>query len=210
MFKERPHGDVGGARRVDAVAGTVGHHHGAGLHGLAECPLIAADLLPRIRCDHGAKLGAVPVRTAQRKEPDHDRGAKTGTGIDPQIVGQTRDRTKAGARAAGRGVAVIHAARDVGHAAAAIQRQHFQSRAVCVLAVRCEDVPAARMFQQVGREFGGNDRHVIETRLGHAGAPRASAHQPAGFGNLARIGNGGDHVTSSARASPWCPDPAKI
>ena len=105
--------------RFDTMASTVGHHEGTTLCGLAELPVIAADHLTGIGRDSGAKLGAVPVRTDIAQEAHHDRAAETGARIDPHIVRQPRDRAEAVAGAAGCRVTVVHAATDVGHAAAA-------------------------------------------------------------------------------------------
>ena len=55
------------------------------------------------------------------------------------------------------------------------------------------------MLEQVGGEFGHDDRHLVDARLAPARCrAREIAHQPAGFGDLAGIGDGGEHVSSIA------------
>ena len=55
------------------------------------------------------------------------------------------------------------------------------------------DMAAAAVLQQVGGEFGDDDRDLVDARLRQPDAPRKIAHQSAGFGDLAGIGDGGEH-----------------
>ena len=56
----------------------------------------------------------------------------------------------------------------IGHAAAAIQCQQFQPRALGIVALDGMDMAAAAVLQQIGGELGDDDRHLID----------ASARQP--------------------------------
>ena len=84
------------------------------------------------------------------------------TGIDPHRVGEALDGAEAGAGAAGGRVAVLHAAIRIGHAAAAIQCQHFQPGALGIVASAGVDMPAAAVLQKVGGKFGDDDRHLVD------------------------------------------------
>jgi hypothetical protein len=132
------------------------------------------------------------------REPHHDRAAEAGTRIDPHVVRQAGDGAEAVARAARRRVAIVHAAADIGHPAAAIQRQQFQSDTFAVVVMRRQDLPAAGMLQQVGGEFGDDDGDLGDARFGHTVGAREAAHPPTRFGYLACFGDGSDHVISNA------------
>ena len=108
------------------------------------------------------------------------------------------DRAEPGAGTAGGGIAVLHATFGVGHATAAIERQQFQSRTVRVVEPVGVDVAAVAMLEQVGGEFGDDDRHLVDARLRQPGAPCNIAHQSASFGDLTGIGDGGEHAKSNA------------
>ena len=58
---------------------------------------------------------------------------RPGPRIRTHVVCQPSDRAEPGAWAAGSRVAVFHAAPDIGHAAAAVQCQHLQSRAAGIV-----------------------------------------------------------------------------
>ena len=60
------------------------------------------------------------------------------------------------------------------------------------------DVPAAAVLEQIGGEFGDDDRDLIDASAWQPDATGEIADQPTGFRNLARIGNCGEHATSNA------------
>ena len=67
--------------------------------------------------------------------------------------------------------------------------------------------PLAHVHLQVAA--GYDDRDLRPTRFRQAVAASEVANQPAGFRNLAAVGDRGDHVTSNAPTSPRCPGQAR-
>ena len=86
----------------------------------------------------------------------------------------------------------------VGHAAAAIQCQQLEPCAAGIVAAAGMDMAAAAVLQQIGGEFGDDDRHLVDACPRQPDARCDSGHQPAGLGDLAGIGDGGEHATSNA------------
>ena len=52
---------------------------------------------------------------------------------------------------------------------------------------------AAAVLQNVGGKLGDDDRHLVDPRRRQPDAPRKIADQAAGLGNVAGIGDGGEH-----------------
>ena len=153
----------------------------AGSCGRARCRSTTRRRRRPARPDSGASTApsSVPgVRAPARvDEARHERGSPARDANRRRtVVGEPRDRAQAGARAAGGRVAVLHAAARIGHAAAAVQRQHLEPGAAGVVARTGVDVPAAAVLHQVGGRLGDDDRHL--RRCAPAGNPRRRASSP--------------------------------
>jgi len=181
------------------VPRAVGQQQSAVRVALPDRPAVAAHGFPgtghRDRTDLEIPAGR---QAAQRGQPGRDHGAEAGPGEHADRVGEPMHSAQAGARAAGRRIAVRETAREIFHAGTAVDRQKLDVHVGPAVMGLDRDLAGAGIFQDVGRELGRDQRH----------APRGLGAEPRLLGKrdrpasrlprIRRLGQPNDHIISNA------------
>ncbi len=143
---------------------------------LARRPAVTAQGFSRHRQADGADIEG---RHGDRSGPQarHHDGAASAQGIDVEVRRQALDGAQTGAGAAGRGIAVCHAALDV-HARTVVQGCQFQPGGRARAQGAQDQRAAAGMLDQVAGQFGRDDADA-------PGRCLVKRHVPGGKGRLA-------------------------
>ena len=159
------HRFVGGQRRLGAVAEPVDHEQRAAPSASrVRRPGVAADLLARHwrRSTAPSQVARIRRRTVAQQAREHRGAARPARRRREHRCAMPAHGAEAVARRAGGRVAVGQAALDVGHAGAAIERQQLEP---CASPRTDQQLAAAAVLDQVGRQLGGDQRQLARARL---------------------------------------------